>query len=228
MKSDPKLAGFSNEQIMRILFTLQVFTAGLCTFASADQMPENVSLEFLLKLLEDTGNGCHQRNKKARGMMKITIINGAPAGEWGDFETALAQLKVKLAGQHDVEIFTVRDLNIKYCVGCFGCWIKTPAAVRSRTIWKTVLKSLIHADLQICVSPAVAGFVSSETKKVMDREIPMVLRLFEFLKANATTPVDMISWPDLGIILMDDGNLDEETKEIVFDSYDRLVKKLAL
>ncbi len=56
MKSDPKLAGFSDDQIMRILFTLQVFTAGLCTFASADKMPENVSLEFLLKLLENTGN----------------------------------------------------------------------------------------------------------------------------------------------------------------------------
>ncbi len=158
--------------------------------------------------------------------MKITIINGAPAGEWGDFEMALDQLKEKLAGQHDVEIFTVRDLNIKYCVGCFGCWIKTPGRCTIKDDMETVLKSLIHADLQICVSPAVAGFVSSETKKVMDREIPMVLPFIRIFEGECHHPSRYNKLADLGIILMDDGDLDEETKEIVFDSYDRLVKNL--
>lgn len=68
MKTDPKLAGFSDAQMMRILFTMQVFTAGLCAFASAETMPEGITLEFLLQLLEDTGNdvinGTRKREKR--------------------------------------------------------------------------------------------------------------------------------------------------------------------
>ena len=68
MKSDSKLQGFSDELIKRILFTLQVFTAGLCTFASADEMPEGITLDMLIKLLEDTGNdvidGTRKRENK--------------------------------------------------------------------------------------------------------------------------------------------------------------------
>ena len=68
MKTDKKLIGFSEAQIMHILFTLQVFTTGLCTYASAEKMPEGITLDLLLKLLEDTGNdvidGTRKRENK--------------------------------------------------------------------------------------------------------------------------------------------------------------------
>ncbi|MEX1308703.1 MAG: TetR/AcrR family transcriptional regulator [Eubacteriales bacterium] len=64
MKSDKKLEGFSDPQIMQILFTLQVFTAGLCAYASAESMPEGITLKLLLKLLEDTGNDVIEGTRK--------------------------------------------------------------------------------------------------------------------------------------------------------------------
>jgi len=67
MKSDAKLTGFSDEQIFNILFKMRVFTAGLCTFASADDMPEGMTLEILLSVLEETGNDVIMGERKREG-----------------------------------------------------------------------------------------------------------------------------------------------------------------
>lgn len=56
MKRDKKLAGFTDAQLARIVFKMQVFTAGLCAYASAEAMPQGMTLDFLLAVLEETGN----------------------------------------------------------------------------------------------------------------------------------------------------------------------------
>ncbi len=67
MKSDPKLAGFSDASMMNILFKMQVFTSGLCTFASAETMPPGLTLQFLLAVLEETGYDVIDGERKREG-----------------------------------------------------------------------------------------------------------------------------------------------------------------
>ena len=152
--------------------------------------------------------------------MKITMINGVPAGEWVAYEKALERLKEK----HDVDIFTVRDLNIQYCIGCFGCWVKTPGRCVHQDDMDAILKSVVSADLQLFLSPAADGFITADTKKVLDREIPLVLPYIRNFDGECHHPTRYGKQPDLGILLMDDGTLDDETKDITFSIFDRLAK----
>ena len=154
--------------------------------------------------------------------MKITIINGAPTDEWHAFEQAMSQLKQDLSGKHEVEIFNVRDMKISYCVGCFGCWTKTPGMCLLKDDMETILKTIIHTDVQLFVSPAIAGYLSSDAKKVMEREIPILLPYLRCFNSEMHHPLRYKKAADLGVILMDDGKLDDETKSIAFDTFDRL------
>jgi multimeric flavodoxin WrbA len=152
--------------------------------------------------------------------MKITIINGAPANSWAAYEQALEGLKK----EHDVDIFTVSEMNIQYCIGCFDCWVKTPGRCVLKDDMEQILKSTVHADLQLFLSPAVAGFITADTKKVLDREIPLVLPFIRNFGGECHHPARYGKQPDLGILLMDDGTLDDETKAITFSIFDRLAK----
>ena len=54
--------------------------------------------------------------------MKITILNGNPETHNEAFDAYITSLTVALAAeQHEVELLTLREMDIKYCVGCFGC-----------------------------------------------------------------------------------------------------------
>ena len=60
-------------------------------------------------------------------VMKITILNGNPEKENNAFDDYLKDLSDSLESSgHEVTTFTIRDLDIRYCIGCFGCWVKTP------------------------------------------------------------------------------------------------------
>jgi len=154
--------------------------------------------------------------------MKITVINGAPTNQWAAFETSLLAVKEKLKEGHEIEVFTVRDLNIGYCTGCFGCWVKTPGLCVIKDDMQAIHASLISSDLQIVLSPAVAGFISADAKKVLDREIPFVLPYIRSFGDECHHSPRYEKVPNLAVMLMDDGNLDEETKSITFDIFDRL------
>ena len=63
--------------------------------------------------------------------MKITILNGNP--EASPLDAYLAQLKAALENTgHRVTQLDLRSLPLRYCVGCFGCWVKTPGECVSR------------------------------------------------------------------------------------------------
>jgi multimeric flavodoxin WrbA len=68
--------------------------------------------------------------------MKITILNGNP--ELSGFDGYLAQVKCLLEDQHhSVTQLDLRSLPLRHCVGCFGCWVKTPGMCVARDVpWK--------------------------------------------------------------------------------------------
>jgi len=56
MRKDEKLTGFDDASLQRILFKMSTFTNGLCVFASAETMPNELTIDHLCSLLEETGN----------------------------------------------------------------------------------------------------------------------------------------------------------------------------
>ena len=82
-------------------------------------------------------------------------------------------------GKNDI-IFSASPL-IKHCVGCFGCWIKTPGrcVIKDRG---NVLPSYISKSKEVVIiSPIVYGGYSQKIKAVLDRSIGYILPYFRII-----------------------------------------------
>ena len=70
-----------------------------------------------------------------------------------------------------VESFTLREHTIGHCVGCFGCWVKTPGMCRFNDAGPTIARQFIQSDMSIFFTPVIFGGYSAELKKAVDRAV---------------------------------------------------------
>ena len=64
------------------------------------------------------------------------------------------------------------DKTIHNCIGCFGCWIKTPAACVVRDKYGDMGEHLSKCEELIIISKCLYGGFSPFAKNVLDRSIP--------------------------------------------------------
>lgn len=78
------------------------------------------------------------------------------------------------ASQNDIFVkHTCLDsAQIKPCIGCFGCWIKTPGECVFNDSGRDILKDFIQTDITIIISSVVFGNYSFPIKTAIDRFIP--------------------------------------------------------
>src|SRR6187549_1422785 len=62
----------------------------------------------------------------AMSIENVTILDGTRPGD-KNLEPLLAVLKdqLKRTGA-EVHTFTLREIKLAHCIGCFGCWVETP------------------------------------------------------------------------------------------------------
>jgi len=63
------------------------------------------------------------------------------------------------------------DKKISHCVGCFGCWIKTPGRCVINDDYMTMGEELAKCDELIFISRCTYGGLSPFVKNVFDRSI---------------------------------------------------------
>ena len=66
----------------------------------------------------------------------------------------------------------------QFCIGCFGCWLKTPGECVIKDGFENMGKKLSQVEEFILVSKATFGSYSSAVKNVLDRSISYVLPFF--------------------------------------------------
>lgn len=75
--------------------------------------------------------------------------------------------------------------QIKPCVGCFGCWTKTPGkCVLKNDLIEKTNPCFSQSDYLIIVSPIYYGSYSATMKRVLDRAIPNILPFFRKYKGE--------------------------------------------
>ncbi|MBN1624382.1 MAG: flavodoxin family protein [Clostridia bacterium] len=153
--------------------------------------------------------------------MNILIINGTPKTGWEEYETRLDEAVGIISGEHDISHFRVRDMDINFCTGCFGCWTKTPGKCIYRDGMDEILSKYPSSDMLIFITPLITGFLSALTKKTMDRMIPIVLPYIKLFDGECHHPQRYENNPSLGLILYG-GNSMDEAVGITFDTLDRL------
>ena len=68
--------------------------------------------------------------------------------------------------------------SIRNCIGCFGCWIKTPGQCVMKDGYENMGSILSQADTVTIISKCYYGGYSPFVKNVLDRSIPFLLPFF--------------------------------------------------
>jgi multimeric flavodoxin WrbA len=152
--------------------------------------------------------------------MKITILNGSSVPS--RFDAYLAQLKDVLeTGRHYVTLITLRDLKLRYCNGCFGCWVRTPGECVSRDASLEIDRAVINSDFFLCAAPLKMGFPDSLLKMAMDKMIPLIHPYDDVADGEAHHKKRYARYPRLGLIVQKETVTAGSDLQIVSDIFCR-------
>src|ERR1035438_298425 len=110
---------------------------------------------------------------------KVVILDGAGSAD-GDLSPILDVLSHALqADGAQVEIFPLREMKLAHCLGCFGCWVKTPGICVEADGGGEIVKAIIRSDVTVLFAPVTFGGYSPELKKMVDRFVQLISPFFE-------------------------------------------------
>ena len=102
--------------------------------------------------------------------MKIVALNGSPKGMRSNTHTMIQALLDGFAvAEHSVKCIQLADKNIKYCLGCYACWLKTPGVCVHEDDMRQVMSDMRDADYLIFGSPLFLNNISGTLKVFFDR-----------------------------------------------------------
>lgn len=111
--------------------------------------------------------------------MKALILNGSPKCD-PLAEKICVSLFEELKEQHyEGNLLNLADIEIAPCLGCFGCWVKTPGVCVIDDAGRNVARTYIQSGMVVFISPITFGGYSYELKKVFDRLIPILSPFFK-------------------------------------------------
>ncbi|BCN31239.1 flavodoxin family protein [Anaeromicropila herbilytica] len=79
---------------------------------------------------------------------------------------------------------TSNESTIHHCIGCFGCWVKTPSKCSIRDKYGNMGEYLSKCNELIIVSNCRYGGFSPFVKSVLDRSISYVHPYFRFINGE--------------------------------------------
>jgi len=152
--------------------------------------------------------------------MKITLLNGNPTPS--PFDAYLLQLQTTLEGEgHAITRLDLRDLPLRYCVGCWGCWVKTPGECISRDASLEMDRAVINADFVLWAAPLKMGFPSALLKMAQDKHLPLLHPYMVVDHGEAHHRKRYPRYPRLGLLVEREPGTDERDLQIVTDIYCR-------
>jgi hypothetical protein len=158
--------------------------------------------------------------------MRITLLNGDPAPD-SEFQRSLHALTRRLTGLgHAVSALELRELNLKGCSGCFGCWFKTPGSCVKRDDSALICQAALDADLLLLASPLVMGFTTALLKFAADQMIPLIHPYLVVEGGEMHHRARYARYPRFGLLLGAGGDSDAEDVEIAAALWARMARNM--
>lgn len=73
-----------------------------------------------------------------------------------------------------VIVHRMEEIKIAHCIGCFGCWVKTPGECIHKDEGRQIARDIINSHTVVLLSPVVFGGYSAALKHMVDRFIPLI------------------------------------------------------
>ena len=154
--------------------------------------------------------------------MKITVLNGNPRTNGGEFDSYVGALAARLrSSQHGVEVLTLRGMDIRSCTGCLDCWTKTPGLCKVDDDSHDVCRAYINSDLVLFASPIIMGFTSALLKNANDKLVPLLPYHIEFVDGEMHHAARYDRYPRTALLLEKEADTDDEDIEIISGIYAR-------
>jgi multimeric flavodoxin WrbA len=115
--------------------------------------------------------------------MKALILNGSITQTEATNTVSDYLMDFLRKKDYEVDVMVLRDEKIASCLGCFGCWLKTPGECIIKDAGSDLPRKVIQSDYVFLLTPVSFGMYSSELKKAMDR-FPCPILLPFFAKIN--------------------------------------------
>lgn len=106
----------------------------------------------------------------------------------------------------EFELIDTTGMHISHCVGCNYCWLKTPGICSIKDDYTPILKKMNEAGQVWLISDTQFGFVSYQTKNIVDRVMPLVTMYLKFKDGQMRHVMRYDHQPDIGIIYTGDGD----------------------
>jgi multimeric flavodoxin WrbA len=154
--------------------------------------------------------------KNKESVMKITILNGAPHPS--NFDEYLAQLNSSLQTYgHTVTLINIREIPLRYCIGCFDCWVKTPGKCVTNDASIDIDRAVIQSDFTLWAAPLKMGFPSQLLKMAIDKHLPLIHPYMVVSHSEAHHMSRYPYSPRVGLLLEKEETTDDRDLQIVTD-----------
>jgi multimeric flavodoxin WrbA len=108
---------------------------------------------------------------------EVTILNGMRESGSPTERVHTTLVNTLTRRNWNITAFTLKDAEIRPCLGCFGCWIQKPGQCVLPDS-HDIAASVVQSGLVIFLTPVTFGGYSSELKKAVDHLIPNILPFF--------------------------------------------------
>jgi multimeric flavodoxin WrbA len=109
----------------------------------------------------------------------VVILDGAGSDD-ADLSPVLSVLsRVLEQDEAHVRIFPLREMKLAHCLGCFGCWMKTPGMCVEADAGREIARAVIQSDMTVFFTPVTFGGYSPELKRMLDRFIQLISPYFK-------------------------------------------------
>ncbi|GFP74515.1 NAD(P)H-dependent oxidoreductase [Clostridium fungisolvens] len=143
--------------------------------------------------------------------MKILIVSDSSATLGKTLEEAL--LKALKENNYVFKHYNVSAAEMKKCIGCFNCWVKTPGVCIFDDITRDIAEADVNSDLYIILNEIKYGGYSSKIKKVLDRSICKLLPFFKEVNGEMHHAPRYDKYPDLFFIGYGDNITQKEEQD---------------
>ena len=114
---------------------------------------------------------------------RILVISSSLRKNANSEQLALSFAEGARAAGHDAEVISLRDKEIRFCIGCFVCQ-KTKRCFMHDDA-DTIREKMLHADVLVFATPIYYYEMSGALKTMLDRANPLFPSDYQFREVYA-------------------------------------------